>query len=302
MGVVALFLGGLVLAVGAPSASGQEAPLTGQAFGVSVTNVTVGGVAVVDVGPTPLVECPPDASDSVASVDVPSVISTGVVEVECSTVDGVVTSTASVANVDVAGGTVTATAVASECTANGAPTGSSTLADLVIAGTPVTVTGEPNQTVTIPGVGTVTINRQTTTTNPDGSTTLTVDALVIELDIPGTTVPPVLPVTADIVLSSVSCTSSIPTADADLDADADADADGYGPDADADDGVIDADADVDADADADAAADADADGALPRTGSESGAQIGIGIAMIGAALMAAFFLTAAGRRQRHSSE
>ena len=56
------------------------------------------------------------------------------------------------------------------------------MTDLVVGGEPIDVTGEPNQVVEIPGgFGTVTINRQTVTDNPDGTSTITVDALVTGL-------------------------------------------------------------------------------------------------------------------------
>lgn len=72
---------------------------------------------------------------------------------------------------------VGATAVEAQCNGD---TGTATVADLTAAGLPIEAnTGEPNQSVTIPGLLDLTINRQTTNANG----TFTVDALhVILLD------------------------------------------------------------------------------------------------------------------------
>lgn len=58
--------------------------------------------------------------------------------------------------------------------------GSSQINDLTFGGVPVTVTGQPNQTVTIPGVATLTINEQVMTANAS-SQTVTVNAMHITL-------------------------------------------------------------------------------------------------------------------------
>ncbi len=215
---MALTLGGLAFWVGAPPAS--AAPLDGSAFGLSA-NITVGGEEVVDLPPTPAVDCPPDDSETVVSVSLPealpevpgvpplpmdTILESGTLTAECSTTDGVVTSTASVEDLNLFD-QITASVLEAECTANGDPTGSANVAELVLGGEPIEVTGEPNQVVEIPGeFGTVTINRQTVTENPDGTSTITVDALVVDLDVPGAGFPGV---TADLIVSSVSCTSSV---------------------------------------------------------------------------------------------
>ena len=58
--------------------------------------------------------------------------------------------------------------------------GSTEVRDLVFAGVPVTVTGQPNQKVEILGVGTLTINAQSTVW-AGSSQTLTVRALHLKL-------------------------------------------------------------------------------------------------------------------------
>lgn len=206
-----LAVGGAALAVGVSPAS--AAPLDASAFGLSA-RVSVAGAAAVDVPPTPAVDCPPDMSEEVVDLSVPGVATADAVTAECSTTDGVVSSMATIANANIAD-LVTAEAVSAQCTANGEPEGSSVIANLVVnGGEPITVEADSNtEIVNIPGVGTVTLNRQTITENDDGTTTITVDAVVVDLDVAATELPlpglPPLPATTvDAVLASVSCTSS----------------------------------------------------------------------------------------------
>lgn len=226
-----LVLGGLAFSVGAPPASAE--PLDGQAFGLSA-DITVSGEEVVTLPPTPAVDCPPDDSQEVVSLSDPdalpeppgltklstgfSVLDSGILTAECSTMERVLTATASVEDLNLFDGVLTASALEAECTANGDPTGDANVAELMVAVVDmddepiaIEVTGEPNQEVEIPDAGTITINRQTVTENPDGTTTITVDALVVDLDVAqpvtGDSV-----FTVDLIASSVSCTSSLAVA------------------------------------------------------------------------------------------
>ena len=66
----------------------------------------------------------------------------------------------------------------SQATCSGA-TGSSEIANLKIGGQSVTVTGSPNQTVSVPGIFTLVINEQTSSS--DGTSNITVNALDLKL-------------------------------------------------------------------------------------------------------------------------
>ncbi len=205
LATLTLLAGGTVVALGSSPAS--AAPLDAEAFGISAEEV-VDGATELDLPPTPIVNCPPDASDEIVGFnDGRGSVIAGAINVDCSTTDGVVSSTATVANASLTG-FVSATVIEATCTANGDPVGESTFADLNIAGQFIDVTGEPNQEVPIPGFGTVTINAQTTVENPDGTSTITVQAVVIDFD-PESAEPTLPNVTLDLVLSSVSCTSSL---------------------------------------------------------------------------------------------
>ena len=124
-------------------------------------------------------------SSSLATADIPGLLSTGVVETSAS---GTPTSTSSHARVDnilvTAGGNIiTATQIISDAQAScsGNATGSSTIQNLSINGDPVNITGEPNQTVPIPG-GKIIINAQKVTTSNGGCVkNITVTALRISL-------------------------------------------------------------------------------------------------------------------------
>ncbi len=251
------------MALGVAPAQAQ-APETaeGSAFGMAAES-TVLGEQGPTLGPVPSVDCPPDDEETVADLTAPEgfpvLFTVDAVSVECSTDDAgeVVTATSTLTDVDVPG-TLSAETVDVECTANGAPSGSTTIVGLVEADP------DPNTEV-----GPLTLNRQTLVMNDDGTETLTVDGIVLQVDLEP--LDPLVPLetSAEIIFGSVTCTSS--AADVDADADADADAD------------VDADADADAVADADAAdADGVAEGELPRTGSDSGLLVGLGVALMAA--------------------
>lgn len=188
-GATALLLvaGSALIASGGPSGA-VPVDATGSAFGISASGLVV-------IEPTP--EAPPDGE--VASIDQAPLLTTGVLTAEANPTATGFTSTASVADVEALAvvpplpipgvpplpipSGVTAEVLASTCTADGTElTGSSTLTGLTIAGEPVDAAAPPNTEVEIPGVATVIVNEQITST--DGQT-LTVNALRIEV-LPGT--------------------------------------------------------------------------------------------------------------------
>ena len=229
--LLAVVASGLLLALGAAPAT--AVPVDGEAFGISA-DVTVTGPAGIEIvsaniPPTPSVTCPPDAADEVASAGVPTVISTGVLNAECTTTDDVLSASASVADLNLLD-QVTANLVTAECSANGGVSGSSELVDAVLLGEPLEVAPDPNTVIDLPGLGTVTLNRQTVTTDDAGNETIVVEAIVIEIDamLPAVGPPPpgledliaALPpelailflpgssITAEVIVASVTCTAA----------------------------------------------------------------------------------------------
>lgn len=192
--LVAAFVAALIVLAGllisrSGSASGDVSTVSGGAFGVDVHVRTPLGAAV-DSGPAPAVELPPGGggpiSDRLASVDVPSLASTGVLEVSTEGTtgpQGSVTSSASVATVRLAGGQVTGDLVKCECRADSSGTrAGTTLENLRVGGQPVSeINPPPNTKLTVPGVGTLVLNEQTGSTG-DGS--LVVNALHLRTDSP----------------------------------------------------------------------------------------------------------------------
>jgi hypothetical protein len=165
------------------------APGRGSAFGVSAT-----GAVAIAATPT----APPD--NTLAKINVPTLLTTGVLQASSTPNATGVTSSASVADVNALAGSVRATLLASTCTASGKTlTGSSTLANLMLTGLPIPVPGlpplpglpitvpvdpGPNTTVTIPGVATVVLNEQLTSADKQ---TLTVNAVHVTSLVPGVT-------------------------------------------------------------------------------------------------------------------
>jgi hypothetical protein len=177
----------------ASPALAEVTEVNGGAFGesVNVTPPIVGGA--VTSGPLPSVTLPttgaqPPITQSVASVNVPNLLSTGILNVSTTggnlgTHQGFATSTASVANVNALTGRVTAAAVASTCTANGdGASGSSTLTTASVLGLPVAVNPAPNTVIALPTIGSVTLNEQVRPTNGAGDTSIIVRAIHIRLN------------------------------------------------------------------------------------------------------------------------
>jgi hypothetical protein len=104
----------------------------------------------------------------------------------------------------VPGGLLEAGLIQSSCTSNGdGSTGTASFVDLAIVGQSV-INGEvpPNTVITIPGVGTITLNEQIVTNTPGVETAITVNAIHIEVD---TAV-----VTAELILSQSRCRAAGP--------------------------------------------------------------------------------------------
>lgn len=322
MALVATAAIGLLLAMGAAPAS--AAPVDGEAFGLSA-NITVGAPLnlEVDVPPTPLVACPPDDAEEVASLTTPAdLLTAGALNASCTTEDDVLAANATVADLNLAD-TITAELITAECTANGGVAGSSELVNLMIMGEAQEVAPDPNTVIEIPGVGTITLNRQTVTTDADGNETIVVEALVIELDItippavPGADVPPelidligmlppeliaLLPVgtvvDAEIIVASATCTAgpddevpptteAPPTSDPGGPGPTDPGPTDPGPTDPGDPGVP------------GTTAPAPPVGELPRTGSNStGTMVGLGVALLAAGALS---LAASRRRGAHTA-
>ncbi len=172
-------------ALGAVAATSLAlAPVASAAPGqTSSTGLACGGL--VTCGPFAASAFPAGpATNSVASAAVGTLLTTGVIN----TTANAGGATASVADLNVrlsALRSLTATAVSSQCTVNstsGAVSGSTSIVNgtvTVLTGTPITLATSPapNSTVSVAGLATITLNRQTTA--PDG--TLTVDAIYVQL-------------------------------------------------------------------------------------------------------------------------
>jgi hypothetical protein len=170
----------------APSASADIINVDGGASGVSAS-VNL-GVVTVNVPPTPAVSLPPGGgndSESLANVNVPGVVQTGVLNVETqgsTGPGGSAQSAASVANPNVLDGTVTADVISSECLSDeSGSTGSSTLLGAEILGNPaIDLSPPPNTVLGIPGLVSIILNGQSGSTTAD-STQLTVRALEVQV-------------------------------------------------------------------------------------------------------------------------
>lgn len=163
---------------------------TGSAYGVAA-QVTVLGVGQ-GIQPTPQVVLPASGdnkSQTVASLDQPSVVSTGVMTVQVSssglgTDNGVVSASAEVNNLSIGlpilGSVLGSTVIKAECSSgpNG-PTGSTLLVGASALGQGgIAQSPAPNTTLNIAGVGTLRLNRQTT----DAEGNLTVTGLSLEIN------------------------------------------------------------------------------------------------------------------------
>ena len=152
---------------------------SGRSIGVSVSS-PIANLALADTGPLPSQGGEIDATvlhvnNQLVTGDVLLSVTMGF--------DDTAQSTAATSDITLLPGSqnqITADLVRadSQATCSGA-TGSSEIANLKIAGQSVTVTGSPNQSVSVPGVFTLVINEQTSSS--DGTNNITVNALDLKL-------------------------------------------------------------------------------------------------------------------------
>ena len=198
IGSVAVFL------AAGPAVAGTVGLVGGGASGVIVQT------GLVNVGPTPSVTLPATGggpfTDQLASVNVPNVLTAGVATVSTEGALGTAgfsRSSAQLLTVNVLNGTITADAVSSQCAidSSGTTTGSSSLVNANATGVgPLSASPPANTTLTIPLVGTLILNEQTTTTGPGGNRSITVNA--VHLHLTGL-------LSGDIILSQSRCTARI---------------------------------------------------------------------------------------------
>ena len=208
------------LAMAAP-ASADVTDVSGSgAFGESV-NVTVLGTGSVTSGPLPSVNLPSGGggpiTDSVANVNLPGVLTTGLLNVSTQgsnlgSHQGTSTSSAQVngttllaALAPALGGDplLTADVISSTCTSNGdGSSGSSNLVGLEIAGNGGAVTPPPNTTIDVLGAISITLNEQIVNNSP-GETSITVNAVHVRLNLDGLA-------SGDVILSQSRCRAAGP--------------------------------------------------------------------------------------------
>jgi hypothetical protein len=179
--------------VGAPPASAHVTTVDGSATGVQV-GISVLGIPTT-LAATPNVSLPGTGGGpftaTLASVDVPGILSTGVLDTstEGGNLDshaGYSTSSATVAGVQVdalLADLVTADAIGSTCSSNGdGSIGTTVLANAhVNGGATLSFTPDPNTTITIPGIATITLNEQSRIDIPGAISAITVTAIHIQL-------------------------------------------------------------------------------------------------------------------------
>ncbi len=182
--VAAAFLGG---ANGA--AAGTVRLVGGGAFGTHVNVQPVVGPAVT-FGPKPSVTLPP-AGGGPFTANLASVVLVGLLQTKALSVStqgvfgpsGFVTSSAHAATVSAAGGAVKASLVVTSCRidSSGNTIRTTNFAGLTVLGTSVVANPPPNTKVTLPGVGTLTLNEQTSTVGPGGLRSITVNGIDLHL-------------------------------------------------------------------------------------------------------------------------
>ena len=208
--LVALLLVSAAFLSGANSAgAGTVGLVGGGAYGTSVNVQPVVGPAVT-YGPAPSVTLPP-AGGGPFTASLVSLVLPGLVETKAQSVStqgalgpsGFATSSAQAATLSAAGGAVKASLVGTSCRIDSAgnTTGTSSFAALTVLGHSVSASPPPNTTVPLPGVGTLTLNEQTTTTGPGGLRSITVNA--VHLHLAGTLG------NGDIIVSQSRCTARI---------------------------------------------------------------------------------------------
>ena len=203
------------IAMAAPAAADVTDVSGSGAFGESV-NVNVLGTGSVTSGPTPTVTLPAGGggpfSDSLANVNLPGVLTTGLLKVSTQGSNLGSHSGTSTSSAQVNGTTLlaalapalngspllTADFISSQCTSNGdGSSGSSNLVALNIAGNPVNATPPPNTTIDLLGAITITLNEQIVSNAP-GDTSITVNAVHVRLNLDGLA-------SGDVILSQSRC-------------------------------------------------------------------------------------------------
>lgn len=188
----------IILGLAWASPARAQTSFSGRAFAASVTTPLTGTLVISDTGEL----SPSGGSRNETFLDtrdlglapVNNVLTAEVLPASTSGASGKAESSASLANVVVLPGNqaqVTASFLRAESQATcSAASGSSEIAELTFGGQKVAVTGEPNQTVAIPGVATLIINEQTTSTNGTHRQ-ITVNAVHV-----------IVPGVADVILAS----------------------------------------------------------------------------------------------------
>lgn len=203
-------VGATLVLTAAPALSDDVLAVKGSAYGERILVTPPTGTRVSS-GPMPTVKLRSsggEVSNSLASVDQPGLLSTGVLTVTSEGAlgpEGFVRSSAEVAGVSIVDGAVAAEVVRSECESTTAGSiGSTTLVGATVLGATIEVNPAPNTVIPLPGIGTLTLNEQRgRTTYTDGRTTLTVNAVRLQLDssVLGT---------GDIIVASSTCSISPP--------------------------------------------------------------------------------------------
>jgi hypothetical protein len=144
----------------------------------------------VTFGPTPSVTLPPTGGGPFTA-NLASFVLLGLLETKAESVStqgvfgasGFVASSAQAATVSAAGRAVTASLVATSCRidAAGNTTGTTSFASLTVLGIPVSASPPANAVIPLPGVGTLTLNEQTSAIGPGGHRSITVNGIHLHL-------------------------------------------------------------------------------------------------------------------------
>jgi hypothetical protein len=204
-----LLVSAAVLGAANSAGAGTVGLVGGGAYGTSVNVQPVVGPAVT-YGPAPSVALPP-AGGGPFTASLVGLVLPGLVETKAQSVStrgslgpsGFATSSAQAATLSAAGGAVKANLVGTSCRIDSAgnTTGTSSFAALTVLGNSVSASPPPNTTVPLPGVGTLTLNEQTSTASPGGLRSITINA--IHLHLAGTLG------SGDIIVSQSRCTARI---------------------------------------------------------------------------------------------
>jgi hypothetical protein len=196
--VLAIGVAGAAVGLMAGPATAQTEP-SGSASGVEGALETP--ITDITLPPIPFVELPPGGENSLPGLDVPGLVSTDLMQVESNeTAGNGAQSSAQVAGLSALPGVadVTGELISSACLSDASGTeAESTILGGSAAGTPLSVSPDPNTSVDVPGVGSVTLNEQTT----NGSET-TVRAIHVVVDT-------ALGVSADLAVATSVCDSGL---------------------------------------------------------------------------------------------